>query len=243
MSATRAFTLRSALRAATRTQIPRSTGRKGYASVRDAAQDAAQSAQKAAHGAQQAAHGAFQKSSDLPWALTAGIIAVSGSAYLISSRPAKMDFSHEEHKEYASKEHGVEEEKPESAINKDEEGVPRGLTPEPTSGGQTGDDETKGPMSDKKDVSIPKAVEEDSNKPGEQVDSEKGTSDGEGKEGPQVTDGGGQKEEGKSKESTGGTDKKKGSRSTEMDDDHESQAKKLSEKEPSKRVDPTKKSE
>lgn len=67
MSATRAFTLRSALRAATRTQIPRSTGRKGYASVRDAAQDAAQSAQKAAHGAQQAAHGAFQKSSDLPW--------------------------------------------------------------------------------------------------------------------------------------------------------------------------------
>jgi hypothetical protein len=130
-----------------------------------------------------------------------------------------MDFSHEEHKDYASKEHGVEEEKPESVINKDEEGVPRGSTPEPTSGGQTGDDETKGPMSDKKDVSIPKAANEDMNKPGDQVDKEKGSSDGEGKEGPQATDGGGQKEEGKSKESSGGVGKEKAGESTEMDDD------------------------
>jgi hypothetical protein len=74
-------------------------------------------------------------------------------------------------------------------------------------------------MSDKKNVSIPKAVEEDMNKPADKVLKEKASSDGEGKEGPEDPDGGGQKEEGKSKESTGGVGDEEAGESTEMDDD------------------------
>jgi penicillin-binding protein 1A len=100
------------------------------------------------------------------------------------NRPAKTQLSHEEHLEHASKTHGVGYGKPEEEVTRDEEGVARGSTPRPTSGGQTSDEETKGPLSDKKNVSIPEAVEDDLNKSPERIDYEMASPDGEGKEPP-----------------------------------------------------------
>ncbi|KAB5575443.1 hypothetical protein GE09DRAFT_593291 [Coniochaeta sp. 2T2.1] len=213
MSATRAFALRSTLRAACRRPIQaQALSRRGYASV-----------QGAAH---QAAHKA---GSDLPWLATSAVISLPTLAYLLYNGPEKK--SHAEHQAEASDEHGVKHAKPDSEIGEAHE-------PIPTSHTDTGDAESKGHVVGYKpeDHSGGHEDSEEGAQPQDNVAADKAKK--EKHEGEEKHDEADKKSTDEGKEGGSGAEKKgKG----EMDDDKGSQEKKLTDKPDSKRVDPTEK--
>jgi len=229
--------------------------RRGYASVQDAAH-------KASHKA----------GSDLPWLATSAVITVPTLSYLLFNGPEKK--SHDEHAAEADDKHGVKKAKPE-----EEMGEPK--TPRPTSGGDTGDAESKGHVvgykpedhkgghEDSEEGAQPqdpkpnKPTGDDSDKKARAAekgsDSDKkdeGSDKKDGKKSDDGSDSGSDKDSDKKQsdekaanqkgsdenadkgktDSSGKDSKNKGG---EMDDSTDSQANKLSEKSPSKRVNPT----
>ncbi|KAH8908462.1 hypothetical protein BR93DRAFT_925587 [Coniochaeta sp. PMI_546] len=246
MSATRAFALRSALRAARnrpiQSQARISLSRRGYASI-----------QGAAH---QAAH---QAGSDLPWLATSAVISIPTLAYLLYNGSGQK--SHDEHASEAG-DHGVAHAKPKKEVGE-------GHEPTPTSHTDTGDAESKGDATGNKPEGVngghedqEEGAQPQDNEASDQAKNESQEGDKDTKKDADKKDDDGsaadESDKGRDKtqsdeqaadqkgsednankgktDSSGKDSKKSGG---EMDDSTESQEKKLSEKPSSKKVKPT----